>query len=162
MSDGTIHPRRLAAERRLAESERRRVRRTPVVVVGLAAGLTLATGITGVIDLRRLDTPAGAAQAWVLASYAADCDRWELLSTPATGGAASLDCAGLGRLAAERTGRVDVVVVGAPLVDGDAARATVRLVRTPGGETTAEVRLQRTDRWRVVRDGAACDLGLCP
>lgn len=162
-----VSERQLAGERKNEARTARQVRRTPVVVVGLLVVLTFAVGITAAIDLRRLDTPAGAAQGWVTATLSGDCARYELLSTPGSPETRSeeqlcdalADSAREGLAAAVRT---RVRVVGDVVQEGPSARVSVELAPEGGTAVVKELRLVDRDRWRVLRDAAACELVRCP
>lgn len=161
-----VSERQLAGERKNERRTAGQVRRTPAVVVGLVVVLTFAVGITAAIDLRRLDTPAGAAQGWVTATLAGDCDRYRLLSTPDVAESRSDDelcddlaeAAAAGRPAAVRT---RVRVVGDVEVEGDRARVRVELAPDAAAPRVVDLQLVDRDRWRVVRDAEACRLVRC-
>jgi hypothetical protein len=68
------------AELTLDVQAARRVRRTPGVVIGILALLVLSVGITAAVDLRRLQTPRGAALAWTEAATFGDCRAFLALS----------------------------------------------------------------------------------
>ncbi|MDP3711569.1 MAG: hypothetical protein Q8R60_03670 [Mycobacteriales bacterium] len=162
-----VSERQLAGERKNEARTARQVRRTPVVVLGLLVVLTFAVGITAAIDLRRLDTPAGAAQGWVTATLSGDCARYRLLSTPdepESRGEQQL-CDDLADVARERLAaavRTRVRVVGDVVQEGGLARVSVELAPEGGTAVVKQLRLVERDRWRVVRDAAACELVRCP
>lgn len=162
-----VSERQLAGERKNEARTARQVRRTPVVVVGLIVVLTFAVGITAAIDLRRLDTPAGAAQGWVTATLAGDCPRYRLLSTPETPesrGEQQLcdDLAEVAREGLATAVRTRVRVVGDVQQEGSSARVRVELAPEGGTPVVRQLRLVDRDRWRVLRDAAACELVRCP
>lgn len=70
------------AERTLDASAARRIRRTPWIIIGIVALLVLAVGITAAVDLRRLQTPRGAALAWTEAATFGNCRAFFALSRP--------------------------------------------------------------------------------
>jgi hypothetical protein len=164
---GPVSERQLAGERKNEARTAKQVRRTPVVVVGLLVVLTFAVGITAAIDLRRLDTPAGAAQGWVTATLAGDCARYRLLSTPdepESRGEQQLcdDLADATREGLASAVRTRVRVVGDVVQEGGLARVSVELAPEGGTAVVKELRMVDRDRWRVVRDAAACALVRCP
>ena len=71
-----------AAELTLQGGYRKRVRRTPGVVVGIMGLLVLAVGVTAAVDLSRLQTPHGAASAWTEAAVFGNCRAYLALSLP--------------------------------------------------------------------------------
>lgn len=164
---GPVSERQLAGERKNEARTARQVRRTPAVVLGLLVVLTFAVGITAAIDLRRLDTPAGAAQGWVTATLAGDCARYRLLSTPDVPeqrGEAELcrDLATAAREGLPTAVRTRVRVVGDVQQEGAVARVRVELAPEGGTAIVKELRLVDRDRWRVLRDTVACELVRCP
>lgn len=161
-----VSERQLAGERKNELRTARQVRRTPFVVVGLLVVLTFAVGVTAAIDLRRLDTPAGAAQGWITATLTGDCARYRLLSVPERAEPRSDEevCADLRRAADEgvrEAVRTRVRVVGDAEQEGSSARVEVELARDGGTATVVRLRLVDGDRWRVVRDAEACRLLRC-
>jgi hypothetical protein len=161
-----VSERQLAGERKNDERTARQVRRTPVVVLGLLVVLTFGVGITAAIDLRRLDTPAGAAQGWVTATLSGDCARYRLLSTPDVPEPRDEEqlCADLTRVARDgltTAVRTRVRVVGEVQQEGPLARVSVELAPDGGTAVVRELRLVDRDRWRVLRDAAACELVPC-
>lgn len=161
-----VSERQLAGERKNERRTAKQVRRTPVVVVGLIVVLTFAVGVTAAIDLRRLDTPAGAAQGWITATLTGDCARYRLLSTPDVPEPRSDEelCEDLAEAAAEglpAAVRTRVRVVGDVEQEGGLARVSVELAPDGRAPEVVELRLVDRDRWRVVRDAEACRLVRC-
>ncbi len=165
-----VSERQLAGERKNERRTARQVRRTPAVVLGLVVVLTLGVGVTAAIDLRRLDTPEGAAQAWVQATLIGDCNRYLLLSVAATtepedGRTTAGLCQDL--LESSRAGLQDAVrtrvqVTGDIVREGSVARVVVKLQREGTTAVSRRLLLSRQERWRVVRDAEACGLVSCP
>lgn len=163
-----VSERQLAGERKNEQRTARQVRRTPWVVLAITILLTLGVGVTAVVDLRRLDTPAGAAQAWVQARLVGDCERYALLSVQAAADVerrsddelcrALADTARAGIKEAIRT-RVRVTAVEQA---GNVARVQVELKAEEGPTRSARLLLSDRGRWQVVRDEAACGLLPCP
>ncbi len=151
--------RRRQAEDALQARTDRRVERTPYVVVGVLAGLVLLVGATLAVDLRRLDTPRGAALSWTEAAVFGDCTRFRLLSAQPAGRvetrSAEEVCAALrARTSDGRLARVR-------LVDARPGSAYV-VVERPDGQVPARLTLVDDGRWRVVLDDAACATVGCP
>ena len=163
-----VSERQLAGERRNEERTARQVRRTPFVVLGLTCVLTLAVGVTAVIDLRRLDSPEGAAQAWVQSVIVGDCKRYALLSQQPADETRDEDalCAavrdGAEQRIADGEARVRVRVPDRAEREGPIARVVVELQVDGEAVESERLLLRDTDRWRVVVDDAACDLVDCP
>jgi hypothetical protein len=165
-----VSERQLAGERRNEQRTARQIRRTPWVVLGLTILLTLGVGVTAAIDLRRLDTPAGAAQAWVQAALIGDCERYRMLSVPAADSPPDPRptrqlCQAL-RAAADAglkdAVRTRVRIAPGLLQQGSVARVSVELQREGEPPVTHRLLLSDSGRWRVVRDAAACALVPCP
>src|SRR3954452_14618712 len=66
------------AEREAAGEERRRarMRRQPLLLIGLVGALVLGIGVVSSVDLRRLQTPQGVALRWTQAAVFGDCDDY--------------------------------------------------------------------------------------
>ena len=156
----TTEERWAAAELTLERGYRKRVRRTPGVVVGIIGLLVLAVGVTAAVDLHRLQTPRGASLAWTEAAVFGNCRAYLALSEP-VGREIRSDatvCRALrARTAAARDDpqRFDVQA-GAVVQRGRTARVLVR-VRRPDATTQAELHLvRRGDDWLVLLDSTAC------
>jgi len=158
-----VSERQRAGELRNAQRDQRRVRNTPYITLGLLIGLTLAVSVTAAIDLRRLDSPAGAALSWTEAAVFGDCDRYLLLSVPEQGAqdarpreevCTALRATGTATLA--RTPSTQVRLVSAQ--PGSAEL----VVQRPEGEVPVRLDLVRDGRWKVVRNAAACGPVGCP
>ena len=83
--DAELERRYAQAERKLDAYYDKRRRRGPPILLGTLLALTLAVGVTTAIDLRRLQTPGGAALAWTGATLFGDCTRYLNLSVPDVG-----------------------------------------------------------------------------
>jgi hypothetical protein len=154
------------AELEAAEDEKRRarLRRQPLILVGLMAVLTLGVGIVASVDLRRLQTPQGVALRWTQAATFGDCDDYLHYSTGVLEQPSAEVCHGLRAGTAEaRQHNVEIgLAVQSVTVSG--ARAVVVLEITRKDEKrVAQLDLKRTGgRWRVVRDKVSCAVLPCP
>lgn len=154
-------------ERRYAEAELTRsgrsaatARRGPVSLIAVLLGVALAVGVVAAIDLRRLQTPTGAALGWTAAAVFGDCTAYLELSVPAAGQPPEAElCAAL-RAATQgnRDGAADVAIeVVAVRQDGPQATATVRLQRPGRPGTEVPLPLHRTDDgWAVLLTDDVC------
>jgi len=60
-----------------AEAKRRvKARRQPLILIALLNVLILGTGVTAMVDLRRLQTPQGTALRWAQAAVFGNCDDY--------------------------------------------------------------------------------------
>jgi hypothetical protein len=154
------------AERSLDAQAARRIRRTPGVVIGILGLLVLAVGVTAAVDLRRLQTPRGAALAWVEAATFGDCRAFLHLSRPESRPEDPIAeqrtddqlCTSLrtattqARAHAARTSLQPRAVV----QHGPEADVTIE-VRTPAGTRTLTLHLvRRGSDWLVLRRTGAC------
>jgi hypothetical protein len=149
-----------SAERSLDVQAARRIRRTPAVLIAITGLLVLLVAVTAVVDLRRLQTPRGAALAWTEAAVFGNCRAYLSLST-ARGDDRSDDqiCAALAQRTAPARRESNRYDLRAVAVDAAGAHATVTVeVRTPDGPHRLTEELVR-DRhtWRVVRPSRACE-----
>ena len=155
-----VPQRQLEAERRNELRDRRRVERSPYVLVGLLLALVLGVGLTAAVDLRRLDTPAGAALAWAESAVFGDCPRYVLLSSPDPSGGDDARreqvCRDLAARSADRAAATRVRLLAAR--PGSAEL----VVERPGETVPFRVALVRDGRWRVVLDDASCAAVGCP
>lgn len=160
-----------AAEQRYraqeAAVERRRtatVRRGPVGLIAVCLLVSLGVGTVAAVDLRRLQTPRGAALAWTGALLFGDCTGYDRLTAGPTGDAAAR-CLALRRTSAaarERPAQVGFEVLRVEPA-GDRAAVVMR-VREPGRPAAdVPLRLERHgQRWLVAADSATCALLPCP
>jgi hypothetical protein len=159
----TVEERWAAAELTLEGGRRKRVRRTPGVVVGITGLLVLAVGVTAAVDLRRLQTPHGAALAWTEAAVFGNCRAYLALSEPVANETRTDDevCDALAARtedARDDPKRFDVTA-GAVREHGRGATVAVT-IRRPDGTTNTELHLaRRDDDWLVLLDDAACQVG---
>ena len=156
----TVPARQLEGERRNAERDRRRLERSPYVLLGIVLTLVLGVGVTAAVDLRRLDTPAGAALSWAEAAVFGDCTRFVLLSSPdPTGG----DDARRERLCADLEARAAALApqTRVRLLAARPGSAEV-VVERPDGAVPFRVALVDDGRWKVVLGEQACRAVGCP
>jgi hypothetical protein len=164
----TVEERYARAELQLDVGKAQRVRRTPWVLIGLTGLLTLAVGLTAATDLRRLQSPRGAALAWTESAVFGDCRAFVALSRPVDVNTERRTEAQLCRALRTRTEdarasstRIRISPVRVDQQEGT-ARAVVRVVR-PEGSVDAQLTLVREgDDWLVLRDAVACDAVGCP
>jgi len=156
-----------AAERTLDVHAARRIRRTPGVVIGILALLVLAVGVTAAVDLRRLQTPRGAALAWTEAATFGDCGGFLALSVPsdATSERRNDDeiCRALRSSTAEARTNATRIALQARSVQQRGRRASVSIdVRGPGGVRLVTLQLvRRGSHWLVLREPGACGAVSC-
>ena len=155
------------AERALDVQAARRIRRTPGVVIGIVGLLVLAVGVTAAVDLRRLQTPRGAALAWVEAATFGDCRGFLALSVPRDPTAeARTDadiCHALRSATADTRSHASRVTLTARTVRQRGRTASVGIdVRAPDGVRQVTVDLvQRGGHWLVLRNAGACGATAC-
>ena len=146
------------------EAKRRaRLRRQPLILIGLVGALTLGVGVVASVDLRRLQTPQGVALRWTQAATFGDCGDYLHYSTGPLGAPERDLCRSLRASTAEA--RRDNVQIGLAVksvtVRGSHAQVVLTVTRQD------DVRLVQLDlrrdrgRWRVVRDEAACAVFEC-
>lgn len=160
----TIEQRYAQAERKLEGARARSVARGPISLIGVLLALCLAVGVTAAIDLRRLQTPLGAALGWTGAAVFGDCDAYLRLSVrdPAAVVPDERSDAELCRDLRARTepARADApriaINAGPAIQRGDEAQVPV-VVRRPEGERSVTLALRRKgDGWAVVRTAPTC------
>jgi hypothetical protein len=150
------------AELTLDVQAARRVRRTPAVVIGITALLVLAVAVTAAVDLRRLQTPRGAALAWAEAATFGDCRGFLALSVvdePNNEGRTDDDiCRALRRSTQQaRSDSTRMTLTARSAVQ--AGRRAVVTVDVRGPEGVREVALslvRRGSDWLVIRSAGAC------
>lgn len=121
--------------------------------------LVLLVALTAAVDLRRLQTPRGAALAWTESAVFGGCRPYLSLST-AQGETRSDDevCAALTARTAPARKHTEGYDLHAVSVAQTGAHATVVIeVRTPQSTSRVTEELVRQDHtWRVVRPPSAC------
>ena len=158
-----------ALERRYAEAEATRggrsaatARRGPISLIAVCLGVSLAVGVVAAVDLRRLQSPPGAALAWTGAAVFGNCTAYRELSlrTPADVRDPEEQCADLQRLTAPAREEADDIGVEVVEVeqDGDEAVATVRVARPEEPVIEVPLPLRKVDdRWLVLLTDEVCD-----
>ncbi len=131
-------------EEQLEADRRRKMRRQPLILLGVLNALVLAVGTTAALDLRRLQTPSGTALAWVEAAVFGDCSVYRQLSVPdrgtverRTGMAVCKDLKAATGTARAQAGQI-ALLPGAAVERGATATSAVR-VRRPGADRTVQV-----------------------
>ena len=160
-------------EGRYADAEQTRsgrtaasARRGPVSLIAVCLGVALSVGVVAAIDLRRLQTPTGAALGWTGAAVFGDCTAYRELSLPRPGDSRDADQQCLALRATteqnrQRAGAVEVEVTEVQQ-DGAQAVATVRLVRPLQRRVDVDLSLRRVDdSWVVVLTDEVCDAVGC-
>ena len=151
-------------EARADEKRRARMRRQPLLLIGLVGALVLAIGVVSSVDLRRLRTPQGVALRWAQAAIFGDCDDYLRFSTGPDDRPRLDVCRDLRAMTEEaRQHNVEIGLV-------------VRQVTTRGSTAVVLLDVTRKDdvrhaqlderrsggRWLVVRDATSCAVVLCP
>lgn len=159
--------RRLEAE--AEEARRRKLRRQPLILIGLVNVLILLTAVTVTVDLRRLQTPGGTSLAWVQAAVFGDCEKYRAYSVADPASAApdrrttQERCRDL--RASTARARADSIRVRLTLAgvsrSGDDARAVVLLTQDKQEKRLSLRLVRRGGRWRVVRDAEVCGQLVC-
>lgn len=150
------------AEEKNEQRKTATVRRGPIGLVAVCIGVALAVGVTAAVDLRRLNTPRGTAEAWVGAAVFGECTTYRRLSFPEFEG--DQPCRELRDVTEDARERPDEVALEVleVLQDGDAAVASVRVGRDDD-ERDVVVSLRRVDGdWRVWRNETTCASFACP
>ena len=157
-------------ERRYAELEeaadakrRAKLRRQPLILIALTAGLVIGTGVVASVDLRRLRTPEGVALRWTQAAVFGDCDDYLSFSTGPFDRPRADVCRSL--RANTEDARRDNAQIGLKVtrVTTSGRSAVVLLtIRRQGDTREAQLDLRKVSgRWRVVRDDVSCAVVLC-
>lgn len=155
---------RYAEQESAAELKRRaKLRRQPLILIALTAGLVIGTGVVASVDLRRLQTPQGVALRWTQAAVFGDCDDYLHYSTGPLDRPRADVCQSL--RANTQEARQDNLQIGlsvkAVTTRGSSARVVLEISRK-GDVREAQLDLQRLGgRWQVVRDDLSCAVVLC-
>jgi hypothetical protein len=150
------------AERKLDVGYGKRIRRTPGVVIGITALLTLAVGITAAVDLNRLQSPRGASLAWTEAAVFGDCRAYLALSRPVDKATERRSddeiCRALRRKTENARNNSTRITIEAGTAQQTGRTATALVsVEKPEGTVRVELHLvRRADDWLVLRDEVAC------
>lgn len=156
-----------AAEARQGHRTAASARRGPISLIAVCLGLALAVGAVAAIDLRRLQTPAGAARAWTGATVFGDCTAFRELSSPVGTEPRAADevCRALRTVTEQnrrRAAEVEIEVLDVAQ-DGDGAEVRLRLDRPLQRVVEVPLQLRRTgDDWRVLLTAEACGAVGCP
>ena len=154
-------------ERKLDVGYRRRIRRTPGVVVGILGLLVLAVAVTAAVDLRRLQSPRGASLAWTEAAVFGDCRAYLALSRPVDATTERRTDAEICRALRSRTedaraNSTRIEILPGKVEERDATATSYVEVKRPDGDREVQLRLVREgDDWLVLRDETACDAVGC-
>ncbi len=143
----------------------RKQRRQPWLLLGLLNALVLGTGATAAVDLRRLDTPGGAALAWTQAAIFGDCDDYRAYSVaadPASDRRTSQELCRDLRAATEQA-RAQSLTIGITrdraVQKGSAATVELTVTRRDVPTSVLLSLVRKDGRWRVVRTAEACRIG---
>jgi hypothetical protein len=143
------------------------MRRTPGVVIAITLLLTLAVGVTAAVDVRRLQTPRGAALAWIDAATFGNCRAFLALSRvdDPTAGRRTDDeiCRALRTATADARADVTRISITPRTVEQHGSTAVVVInVRAPAGARDVQLKLvHRGHDWLVVRAAGACGAVAC-
>ena len=159
-----------AAEQKLERVNARRVRRGPETLVAVLVVMCLAVGIVAAVDLRRLNTPRGAALAWTGAAVFGDCTAYDALSIPQptpippvpSERERCLELRSATQANRESASSIGIDLVGVTVEGEDRAVAEVEIRRLEG---TLRVPLQlrrQGDGWGVVVTQELCEQVGCP
>jgi hypothetical protein len=155
-------------ERRYAEAEATKsgrsaatARRGPISLIAVLLGVSLAVGTVAAIDLRRLQSPTGAALAWTGAAVFGNCTAYRELSlaTPPDTASAQEQCDALrARTEPAREQGDDVQIEVLEIEeDGETAEALVRVGRPEEPVVDVRMPLQRVDEgWLVLLTDEVC------
>lgn len=123
--------------------------------------LSLAVGVVAAIDIRRLQTPRGAALGWTSAAVFGDCESYRRLSFADVDGQTCRDL-----LASTQEARENPVTIGIDVlsVEQRDREATVAVeVRRPEGDVRVDLPLRRKgDGWAVELTDEVCEAIGCP
>jgi hypothetical protein len=152
------------AELEAADEDKRRarMRRQPLLLIGLTAALVLGIGVVASVDLRRLETPGGVGLRWTQAAVFGDCADYFDFSVADAGTVddrpRSQVCRDLRE--APKDARANNLQIGLRVdrVATSGRTAVVGLVLTRlEQQKPLELQLLRVDgQWKVLRDGRTC------
>ena len=157
-----------ALVRRYAEAEATRggrsaatARRGPISLIAVCLGVALVVGVVAAVDLRRLQSPSGAALAWTGAAVFGNCAAYRDLSlaTPPDVRTAEEQCAVLQERTEQAREQADDVQIEVVRVqqDGGTATATVRVTRPAERAAEVPLSLRRVDDgWVVLLTDEVC------
>lgn len=152
------------AEQKLEGAKAKQVARGPVSLIAVLLGLSLAVGVVAAVDLRRLQSPRGAALGWTGAAVFGDCVAYLRLSVPDPS-AVVPDSRSDAELCRDLRASTELARAEALRIAIDAGPTTIRdgqaqvpvVVTRPdvGRSVTLQLRRQG-DGWVVVRDAPTC------
>jgi hypothetical protein len=145
------------------DKRRARMRRQPLLLIGLVGALVLGTGIVSSVDLRRLRTPQGVALRWTQAATFGDCDDYFRFSTGALDRPRAEVCRSL-RAATEdaRQNNAEIGLAVRKVTTTGTTGVVLLDVSRKADVRHAQLDLVRKDgRWLVVRDAISCAVVLC-
>lgn len=153
-----------AAETTLDSYYAKRRRRGPPILLATVLVLTLAVAIVVAIDLRRLQTPSGAALGWSGAALFGGCENYDRLSLPGPGDPPDRRsdrdrCLALTAATDRNRQQAGEISLSAGRVvqRGQAATVELTLTRPGRGKVLVSLLLRRSgDGWAVLRTAAAC------
>lgn len=153
------------AEEQLVDDRARTVRRGPVSLIAVCLGIALVVGVVAAVDLRRLQSPGGTAEAWTGAALFGNCTAYRQLSlrleVDRPGDELCLELRRLTEQNRERAGDVGVELLEVEQ-RGDTATVLVRVTRPAGTrDVPLELRM-RDDGWAVVLTEQTCVELPCP
>ena len=162
MSD--IEERWRESERQMYAERAAKAARGRIITLAVLELLLLAVGIITVIDLRRLNTPEGAALAWTEAALFGECRGYSRLSLPEPPEQGEdARCRELFEQATAARDEASMIAInlrGSQIV-GQTARVTVE-VTGPTRTVQPTLKLRRQDdQWKVIRDEVACSAIRC-
>ena len=157
------------AEQKLDVYYAKRRRRGPEILIGTCVALALAVGTVAAVDLRRLQTPRGAALAWTGAAVFGDCTAYSRLSVEdpqsrvADRRSDTTLCGDLREKTEEARGNAARTGIDVVRIEQAGREATVEVeVRRPDGTRRVDLPLVRKgDGWAVVRTPEVCRVVGC-
>jgi hypothetical protein len=143
-------------ERSLEPQRARSIARGPIGLIGVCVVLALAVGTVAAIDIRRLQTPRGAALGWTSAAVFGDCESYRRLSFGDVDDQTCRDLLDSTEEARQDSSQYGIDVVS---VEQRGREATVEVeVRTPDSTRRVDLPLRRKgDGWAVELTDEVCD-----
>ena len=146
-----------------AARQRARMRRQPLILIGLLEVLVVAVGVVASIDLRRLQTPQGVALRWTEAATFGDCDDYLHFSTGADDRTRDDICRVLrGMTEDARQHNLQIrLAVTSVATHGSSSVVTLDVGPTQDPRHAVLHLRKQGGRWLVVRDAGTCTVVLC-
>ena len=161
---GDIEERWRESERQMYAERAAKAARGRIITLAVLNLLLLAVGVITAIDLRRLNTPEGAALAWTEAALFGECRGYERLSLPDyPDEGEGARCRTLFVQAAPTRDVASTIAINprGSQVAGETATVTVE-VASPTRTVRPALSLRKEgDRWKVVRDPQTCAAVRC-